>query len=60
MKIKCLGCKRYEFEFEINEYEISQTHVVSLVCPDCGKSTAIQKRDVGGLKIGLDKAIPDK
>ena len=60
MKITCLGCKNYEFEFEINEYEVSQTKVVSLNCPDCGKSTAIQQRVAGGLEIGLDKAISDK
>ena len=60
MKIKCLGCKKYEYEFWISEYEISQTKVISLVCPDCGKSTAIQQRDAGGLEIALDKVISDQ
>jgi hypothetical protein len=57
MIIKCLNCKKYEFDINISSFEVENAPVVSLTCPDCGKSTAMQKRDSGGIEIALDKHL---
>lgn len=57
MKIVCMNCQRTEFQIEVLDAEIEHAKVISLTCPSCGKSTAIQKRPGGGIEIMLDKHL---
>ena len=60
MKIKCLKCQDCEFDIEISDFELDNTKVVSLTCPSCGSSTAIQKRPGGGIEIAIDRHLEGK
>ena len=60
MKISCMNCQRYEFEVDISVAEIDLAKVVTLTCPNCGKSTALQERAGGGIEIALDKHLESK
>ena len=60
MKISCMNCQKYEFEVDISSAEINSAKVVSLTCPVCGKSTAMQERAGGGIEIALDKHLESK
>ena len=57
MKIKCLNCQACEFDIEVSDFELDHTKVVSLTCPSCGASTAIQKRPGGGVEIAIDRHL---
>ena len=57
MIIKCLNCKQYEFDINISSFEVENTKVVSLKCPECGKATGIEERDGGGVIIAIDKHL---
>ena len=57
MKIKCVNCQRTEFDVEISDAEVQSIKVVSLTCPACGESTAVQQRPGGGIEISIDKHL---
>jgi hypothetical protein len=54
MRIKCASCRRTDFDVDINVAELQAIKVVSLLCPACGESTAVQQRPGGGIEIDLD------
>jgi len=60
MKIRCLDCAGFEFELELDSQSLDRQPVISLTCPKCGSSTALQKRDGGGVEISLDKHLASK
>lgn len=60
MKIRCMDCGVFEFELELDARALDVQPVISLTCPRCGSSTALQKRDGGGVEIGLDKHLKPK
>ena len=60
MRIRCLDCADFEFDFDLDSRSLSQEPVISLTCPKCGSSTALQNRDGGGIEIGLDKHLASK
>ena len=54
MKINCLSCGVFKFNFTLDEVGLSYVPVVSLTCPECGNSIAIQERPGGGIEIAPD------
>ena len=57
MKISCINCQSHEFNIEISAMDFRLAPVISLTCPACGKSTALQERPGGGIEIALDKHL---
>jgi len=57
MKIRCLDCAQFEFEVELDPQTLRHQPVISLTCPKCGASTAIQSRPGGGVEIALDRHL---
>jgi hypothetical protein len=55
-----MECGEFEFEIELDPQALQRQPVISLTCPKCGSSTALQKRDGGGVEIGLDKHLKAK
>jgi hypothetical protein len=52
-----MNCSAFDFEIELESNALNLQPVVSLTCPNCGASTAIQKRTGGGIEITLDKHL---
>lgn len=60
MKINCMTCGSFTFDVELSEADFSRAPVITLTCPSCGKSTALQEREGGGIEVSLDKHLESK
>ena len=58
MTISCIGCTRKEFI--VNPADIDEIGIVSFVCPSCGVTTAVHRRDGGGYVVGQDQMAAKK
>lgn len=57
MKITCMSCRSFAFEFEVSELDFDRAPVIALTCPQCNKSTAIAQRPGGGIEVAVDKHL---
>jgi len=50
-----MECQNYEFEIKISDFELEETGLVSLECPNCNKRTLIEPMYQGGRSVSLQK-----
>ena len=51
MRITCMQCGKRRFE--VKPADVENVGSISFVCSSCGKTTAVEMNDCGGVTVGL-------
>ena len=52
MTIVCIECG--ERRFEVNPNDVENVGIITFVCPKCGATTAVERRNGGGVTVGKE------